>query len=53
MITHYDRLLEEIKPDFVHILDNGKISLSGDHSLALELDKKGFEGIGKKDEKFN
>lgn len=52
MITHYDRLLEEIKPDFVHILDKGKISLSGDHSLALELDKKGFEGIGKKDEKF-
>ncbi|NQY20738.1 MAG: Fe-S cluster assembly ATPase SufC [Campylobacteraceae bacterium] len=53
MITHYDRLLEEIKPDFVHILDKGKISLSGDHSLALELDKKGFEGIGKKDEKYN
>ena len=53
MITHYDRLLEEIKPDFVHILDKGKISLSGDHSLDLELDKKVFEGIGKKDEKYN
>ena len=46
MITHYDRLLELIKPDFVHILHNGKIVKTGDYSLALELDEKGYEAIG-------
>lgn len=46
MITHYDRLLELIKPDFVHILSEGKIVRSGDYTLALELDKKGFQAIG-------
>jgi len=50
MITHYDRLLELIKPDFVHILSEGKIVKTGDYNLALELDEKGFEGIGIKDE---
>lgn len=50
MITHYDRLLELIKPDFVHILSEGKIVKTGDYKLALELDQKGFEGIGIKDE---
>ena len=50
MITHYNRLLELIKPDFVHILHNGKIAKTGDYTLALELDEKGFEGIGIKDE---
>ncbi len=50
MITHYDRLLELIKPDFVHILNNGKIVKTGDYTLALELDEKGFEGIGIKDD---
>ena len=49
MITHYDRLLELIKPDFVHILHNGKIVKTGDYSLALELDEKGYEAIGIKD----
>lgn len=49
MITHYDRLLELIKPDFVHILNNGKIVKTGDYSLALELDEKGYEAIGIKD----
>ena len=46
MITDYDRLLELIKPDFVHILHNGKIVKTGDYSLALELDEKGYEAIG-------
>ncbi len=46
MITHYDRLLELIKPDFVHVLHDGKIVKSGDYSLALEIDEKGFEGLG-------
>jgi len=50
MITHYDRLLELIKPDFVHIIHNGKIVKTGDYTLALEIDKKGFEAIGVKDE---
>lgn len=53
MITHYDRLLELIKPDFVHILNNGKIVKSGDHTLALELDQKGFAGLGVENEKGN
>ena len=50
MITHYDRLLELIKPDFVHILHDGKIVKTGDYKLALELDEKGYEAIGIKDE---
>ena len=49
MITHYDRLLELIKPDFVHILNDGKIVKTGDYSLALELGEKGYEAIGIKD----
>ena len=43
IITHYQRLLEYIKPDFVHILMNGKIIKSGGPELALELEEKGFE----------
>ena len=50
MITHYDRLLELIKPDFVHILNDGKIAKTGDYNLALELDEKGYEAIGIKNE---
>jgi len=50
MITHYDRLLELIKPDFVHIIHQGKIVKTGDYTLALEIDEKGFEAIGIKDE---
>jgi len=42
VITHYQRLLDYIVPDHVHILANGKIILSGDKSLALELEKKGY-----------
>ncbi len=46
MITHYDRLLELIKPHFVHILKDGKIIKSGDYNLALEVQKNGFEAVG-------
>ncbi|MFW0072780.1 MAG: Fe-S cluster assembly ATPase SufC [Coxiella-like endosymbiont] len=42
LVTHYQRLLDYIKPDFVHVLINGQIVLSGDQSLALELEKKGY-----------
>ena len=51
MITHYDRLMELIKPDFVHILKDGKIVKTGDYSLALELDEKGFAELGLNHEK--
>lgn len=42
VITHYQRLLDYIKPDFVHVLVNGKIVESGDHTLALHLEEKGY-----------
>ena len=45
LVTHYQRLLEYIKPDFVHVLSNGKIIQSGDASLALELEKKGYDWL--------
>ena len=43
IVTHYLRLLEYIKPDFVHIFQNGKIIESGDSSLASRIDKEGYE----------
>ena len=45
IITHYQRLLEYIKPDFVHVLINGKIKKSGGPELALELESKGYENF--------
>ena len=45
VITHYQRLLEYIVPDFVHVLMDGKIVKSGDASLALELEEKGYDWI--------
>ncbi len=42
MITHYQRLLDYIAPDFVHVLVDGKIALSGGPELALELEEKGY-----------
>ena len=45
IITHYQRLLEYIKPDYVHVLMNGKIIKSGGPELALELEKKGYENF--------
>lgn len=45
VITHYQRLLEYIVPDFVHVLYNGKIVKSGDKSLALELEARGYDWI--------
>ena len=47
IITHYPRILEYIKPDYVHILKNGKIQKTGTMDLALEVDKSGYESIGK------
>tara|TARA_Y100000590_G_scaffold191185_1_gene217552 strand:- start:1058 stop:1789 length:732 start_codon:yes stop_codon:yes gene_type:complete len=45
IITHYQRLLDYIKPDFVHVLINGKIARTGCSDLALELEKAGYEKI--------
>lgn len=45
LITHYQRLLEYVEPDFVHVLSAGKIARSGDKSLALKLEEKGYEWI--------
>jgi Fe-S cluster assembly ATP-binding protein len=42
VVTHYQRLLNYIQPDFVHVLANGRIIKSGDKSLALELEQKGY-----------
>jgi len=45
MVTHYQRILEYIKPDYVHVLVDGKIVKSGSGKLALELEEKGYEWI--------
>ncbi len=45
VITHYQRLLDYIIPDFVHILSDGKIILSGGKELAFELEEKGYEWL--------
>jgi len=45
IITHYQRLLDYIKPDYVHVLKDGMIIKSGGFELALELEKKGYESI--------
>ena len=42
MVTHYQRLLDYIKPDFVHVLAHGQIVKSGGAELALELEEKGY-----------
>ncbi len=45
IITHYQRLLNYIKPDYVHVLMDGKIVKSGGSELAIELEKKGYENF--------
>lgn len=45
LVTHYQRLLDYIKPDHVHVLSNGKIIKSGGPELALELEEKGYDWI--------
>lgn len=45
VITHYQRLLDYIVPDFVHVMYDGRIVLSGDKSLAFELEEKGYDWI--------
>ncbi|HTL67033.1 MAG TPA: Fe-S cluster assembly ATPase SufC [Lacunisphaera sp.] len=45
LITHYQRLLNYIVPDFVHVMHDGRIVKSGDKSLALELEEKGYDWV--------
>ena len=45
LVTHYQRILDYISPDFVHVLVDGRIVKSGDAELALELEQKGYEWI--------
>ena len=46
VVTHYQRLLDYIVPDFVHVLSGGKIVKSGGKQLALQLEKEGYAGLG-------
>ena len=43
IITHYQRLLNEIEPTYVHVMSDGQIIKTGESDLALELEKKGYE----------
>ena len=45
LITHYQRLLDYIKPDYIHVMQNGKIVKTGNAELAIELEKKGYEWL--------
>jgi len=45
LVTHYQRLLDYVQPDFVHVLSGGRILRSGDKSLALELEEKGYDWV--------
>ena len=44
-ITHYQRLLDYIVPDYVHVMVNGRLVASGGKELALELEKRGYAGF--------
>lgn len=45
LVTHYQRLLDYVQPDFVHVLSKGRIVRTGDKSLALELEEKGYDWV--------
>ena len=49
MITHYQRLLNYIVPDFVHVLVDGRIVRTGDKKLAFDLEEKGYDWIIKEE----
>jgi Fe-S cluster assembly ATP-binding protein len=46
LVTHYQRLLDHVVPDVVHVLARGRIARSGDRTLALELERRGYDWIG-------
>jgi Fe-S cluster assembly ATP-binding protein len=45
LVTHYQRLLDYVVPDFVHVLVRGRIARSGDKQLALELERRGYDWV--------
>jgi Fe-S cluster assembly ATP-binding protein len=45
LVTHYQRLLDYVEPDFVHVLSQGRIAMSGDKTLALQLEEKGYDWV--------
>ncbi|MEC9253340.1 MAG: Fe-S cluster assembly ATPase SufC, partial [Candidatus Thermoplasmatota archaeon] len=45
VVTHYQRLLNYVVPDFVHVLVNGRIVRSGDRQLALDLEEQGYDHV--------
>ena len=45
LVTHYQRLLDYVEPDFVHVLSSGRIVRSGDKTLASELESKGYDWV--------
>jgi Fe-S cluster assembly ATP-binding protein len=45
LVTHYQRLLDHVVPDHVHVLSGGRIVKSGDRSLALELERRGYDWV--------
>ena len=45
LVTHYQRLLDYVVPDFVHVLARGRIVRSGDRTLALELERRGYDWV--------
>jgi len=49
VVTHYQRLLDYIEPDYVHVLSGGRIVRSGDKTLALELEEKGYGWLAQED----
>ena len=49
LITHYQRLLDYVKPDYIHVMQDGKIVKTGTAELAKELEQKGYEWLKKKD----
>lgn len=45
LITHYQRLLDYVKPDFVHVLEGGRITRTGGAELAIELEREGYGAV--------
>jgi Fe-S cluster assembly ATP-binding protein len=45
LVTHYQRLLEYVVPDIVHVLVRGRIARRGDRTLALELERRGYDWV--------
>ena len=50
LVTHYQRLLDYIKPNYIHIMSEGKIVLSGDETLAKKIEEEGYEKVVKNNE---